>query len=325
MNQAVPLVEMRGIRKSFGAVQALRGVDLSLHHNEVLGLVGDNAAGKSTLMKILSGAYLPDEGEVFVEGQRAQIRQPLNSYIQVTVSVVDVHGVVLGIARTPDAPVFGTDVSLQKARSAMFFSNARAEQDLTLVGLQGYAARLRSFIGPAALGGTFAYANRSIGNISRPFYPDGINGRPNGPLSVSIDRWSPFSTGLQLDLVLRGLVQHVLFLTPGSGQSTDVPVPCANLARLGNGLQIFPGGVPIYRGSRLVGGIGVSGDGIDQDDMVAFLGLARAGQRLSTGIQNAPRTIRADRLSPRGVNLRYVQCPYAPFVGSNAQNVCQGL
>lgn len=76
MNQLVPLVEMRGIRKSFGAVQALRGVDLALHHNEVLGLVGDNAAGKSTLMKILSGAYLPDEGEIFVEGQRAQIRQP---------------------------------------------------------------------------------------------------------------------------------------------------------------------------------------------------------------------------------------------------------
>ena len=76
MNQLVPLVEMRGIRKSFGAVQALRGVDLALHHNEVLGLVGDNAAGKSTLMKILSGAYLPDEGEILVEGQRAQIRQP---------------------------------------------------------------------------------------------------------------------------------------------------------------------------------------------------------------------------------------------------------
>ncbi len=79
MNQPVPIVEMRGIRKSFGAVQALRGVDLSLGHNEVLGLVGDNAAGKSTLMKILSGAYLPDEGEIFVEGQRAHIRQPEDS------------------------------------------------------------------------------------------------------------------------------------------------------------------------------------------------------------------------------------------------------
>ena len=51
MTEAAPLVEMRNIKKSFAAVRALRGVDLVLHHNEVLGLVGDNAAGKSTLMK----------------------------------------------------------------------------------------------------------------------------------------------------------------------------------------------------------------------------------------------------------------------------------
>ena len=55
---------MQNIKKNFGGVQALQGVDLVLHHNEVLGLVGDNAAGKSTLMKILSGAYIPDEGEI---------------------------------------------------------------------------------------------------------------------------------------------------------------------------------------------------------------------------------------------------------------------
>ena len=59
MTEATPVVEMRDIKKSFAAVQALRGVDLALHHNEVLGLMGDNAAGKSTLMKVLSGAYAP--------------------------------------------------------------------------------------------------------------------------------------------------------------------------------------------------------------------------------------------------------------------------
>ncbi len=79
MSDNVPLVEMRGIRKSFGAVQALRGVDLTLGYNEVLGLVGDNAAGKSTLMKILSGAYTPDEGEIYIEGQRVNIMQPEDS------------------------------------------------------------------------------------------------------------------------------------------------------------------------------------------------------------------------------------------------------
>ncbi len=74
-----PVVEMRNIKKSFGAVQALRGIDLVLHHNEVLGLVGDNAAGKSTLMKVLSGAYIPDEGEIFIDGQRAHFSDPMSA------------------------------------------------------------------------------------------------------------------------------------------------------------------------------------------------------------------------------------------------------
>jgi simple sugar transport system ATP-binding protein len=79
MMEVTPVVEMRNIKKSFAAVRALRGVDLILHQNEVLGLVGDNAAGKSTLMKVLSGAYLPDEGEIFIEGKKAHISDPLSA------------------------------------------------------------------------------------------------------------------------------------------------------------------------------------------------------------------------------------------------------
>jgi len=74
--EATPIVEMRNIKKNFAAVQALRGVDLVLHHNEVLGLVGDNAAGKSTLMKVLSGAYTPDEGEILLEGEKVNLTDP---------------------------------------------------------------------------------------------------------------------------------------------------------------------------------------------------------------------------------------------------------
>jgi ABC-type sugar transport system ATPase subunit len=74
-----PVVEMQNIKKHFGAVEALRGVDLVLNHNEVLGLVGDNAAGKSTLMKVLSGAYIPDEGEIFIEGKKASFSNPLDA------------------------------------------------------------------------------------------------------------------------------------------------------------------------------------------------------------------------------------------------------
>jgi ABC-type sugar transport system ATPase subunit len=74
-----PVVEMRGIKKHFGAVQALKGVDLALRHNEVLGLMGDNAAGKSTLMKVLSGAYIPDGGGVYIEGEPAHFRSPMDA------------------------------------------------------------------------------------------------------------------------------------------------------------------------------------------------------------------------------------------------------
>jgi simple sugar transport system ATP-binding protein len=79
MTDAIPVVEMRNIQKSFAAVRALRGVNLELHKNEVLGLVGDNAAGKSTLMKILSGAYIPDEGEILIEGKKVDISDPLDA------------------------------------------------------------------------------------------------------------------------------------------------------------------------------------------------------------------------------------------------------
>lgn len=70
------VVEMKGICKRFGGVQALKNVDLELRRGEIMGIVGDNGAGKSTLMKILSGAYTADEGEIYIEGQRVQIRNP---------------------------------------------------------------------------------------------------------------------------------------------------------------------------------------------------------------------------------------------------------
>ena len=89
-------------------------------------------------------------------------------------------------------------------------------------------------------------------------------------------------------------------------------------------MQGFPGGFPIFRGNKLLGGIGVSGDGVDQDDMIAFLGLYNAGVRLGTGIGNAPANIRANVLSPLGVAPRYVNCPYSPFLNGSGDNVCDG-
>ncbi len=277
---------------------------------------------------------------------RAQIRRPLSTAARVSIAVVDGNGVVLGLVRSPDAPLFGTDVAVQKARSAAFFSGPHAAADLaatpaakylvpapgTTSPISAYVTATRSFLGlPTALGdATIAFSNRAIGNLARPYFPDGIAGTSNGPLSKPFQNWSPFSDGLQLDLALNRIVQHVGFVA-SNGATPDTPASCTELPdvtpganRLANGIQIFPGSVPIYKSGKLVGGIGVSGDGVDQDDMVAFLGLHNAGQLLGT-IGNAPPALRADTLAPLGVRLRYVQCPQAPFINSTAQNVCAGL
>ncbi len=73
------LIDMRDICKSFGPVRALHNVNLRLAPGEILGIVGDNSAGKSTLMKILSGAYHRDSGEVLIEGQPTNFRSPHDS------------------------------------------------------------------------------------------------------------------------------------------------------------------------------------------------------------------------------------------------------
>ncbi|AYJ87461.1 hypothetical protein D3Y57_17930 [Sphingomonas paeninsulae] len=276
---------------------------------------------------------LLEEAFTVMSRARAQIRQPLDSRAQVSISLVDTSGTVLGIVRSPDAPIFGTDVSLQKARTAMFFSSASAGGDLLSdpsQDVRDFVPKTRTFLNdPVALTGKTAFAVRSIGNLARPYFPDGELGRPNGPLSRPIGQFGPFSTGLQSALILQNLGEHLAFV---AGGPTDTPQRCTkitNSSKLANGIQIFPGGVPVYRGSQLVGGLGVSGDGIDQDDMISFLGTSNGGLRIGTGIGNADTAIRADQIlialsnSP-GVRLRYVSCPFAPFLDTATQNVCEG-
>jgi D-xylose transport system ATP-binding protein len=71
-----PVLELRGVTKSFGSVQALSDVDFEVRHGEVMALVGDNGAGKSTLIKCVAGIHPMDEGQVFFEGQPVSIHGP---------------------------------------------------------------------------------------------------------------------------------------------------------------------------------------------------------------------------------------------------------
>ncbi|HLZ73664.1 heme-binding protein [Phenylobacterium sp.] len=277
---------------------------------------------------------LLEEAFKVMDHARGAIRQPADSTAQMSIAVTDTHGVILGLVRAPDASVFGTDVAVQKARSATFFSGASAASDLLAdpsADVRGFVQKTRDFFpDPAALTGKTAFGMRSIGNLARPFFPDGQQGRPNGPLSRPISQWSIFSTGLQSALILTNLGQHLQYVTGASASDTAprctfLPDATPGQNRLQNGLQIFPGGVPIYRSGKLVGGIGVSGDGIDQDDMVAFLGVFNASSRV--GISEAPAAIRADQLvvgPAPAQRLLYVNCPFAPFLDTQDQNVCQG-
>ena len=193
--------------------------------------------------------------------------------------------------RQQDAPVFGFDVSVQKARTAAFYSNANAASLLRGAGFGGYVTRAAA--DGLRLDGSVAFTDRAGGFLHRPFFPDGINNTAAGPFSTEINNWSVFNVGLQLDLIKTNL-QTVL----GGG-----PAPCTSIPNLPNGIQIFPGSMPLYKNGVLVGAIGISGDGVDQDDLIAAGGGAGFAP---------PTNIRSDQFTVRGVRLPFLKFPRSP-------------
>jgi fructose transport system ATP-binding protein len=79
VSSAQPILEARGLVKSYGQVVALNGADFELHPGEIHAIIGDNGAGKSTLIKALSGALQPDEGEIRLDGEHVTFRSPLDA------------------------------------------------------------------------------------------------------------------------------------------------------------------------------------------------------------------------------------------------------
>ncbi len=71
-----PTLKLSGISKSFGLTQAVKGISLEIRRNEVVGLIGENGAGKSSLLKMLTGIYQPDAGAIEVNGQEVRFRKP---------------------------------------------------------------------------------------------------------------------------------------------------------------------------------------------------------------------------------------------------------
>ncbi|HEV7799365.1 MAG TPA: heme-binding protein [Pyrinomonadaceae bacterium] len=246
---------------------------------------GPNALTASDVQTII--AHAAQQANI----TRAAIRQPLGSNARVTIAVVDAAGTVLGVFRQLDAPVFGFDVSVQKARTAAFYSSANAGTLLRGAGFAAYADRAAA--DGLQLNGSVAFTDRAGGFLHRPFFPDGINNTAAGPFSAALSEWSPFNVGLQLDLIQTNLLAAV------GGAS----VPCSTIPNLPNGIQIFPGSVPIYKNGVLVGAIGISGDGVDQDDLISAGG--------GNGYSPAP-AIRSDQVFVRGVRLPFLKFPRSP-------------
>jgi uncharacterized protein GlcG (DUF336 family) len=158
-------------------------------------------------------------------------------------------------------------------------------EDATLFSVDVAVAKARNVVyfstpaGKGALGGGLppdtAVSNRTVSFGAQPLYPPGIDGTSPGPF---------------FDLFLR-----------------DFQNPCQEgfdpASPRRNGVVFFPGSIPLYRGGVLVGGLGVSGDGVEQDDFVAFEG--------SEGFR-PPDALRADRVFVRGVRLPFLKLPRNP-------------
>jgi uncharacterized protein GlcG (DUF336 family) len=185
---------------------------------------------------------------------RAGIRLPLGTSVKVFISVVnnpDSPGEppqILGVFRTGEATIFSWDVAVQKARTALFFSNTQ-----------------------------LAMSSRCVGFLAQRFYPPGIDGTSHGPYF-----------GFQEAVTLKRSKISGFF--PG-----DPNLP--------NGITIFPGGFPLYKDGWLVGAIGISGDGVDQDDIIGISGCEDFRPDAS---------IRSDTFTYRGARLPYVKYPRDP-------------
>jgi uncharacterized protein (TIGR03437 family) len=241
----------------------------------------------------------------------AAIRVPNGSPIEVNICVVDTSGKVLGLFSTQDAPNFGFDVSCQKARNSLFFSRGDAAAQLQAAEANVTSivpgSSVAKYIGLATqfgfpINGPIAITSRGMGFLARPFFPDGIPNTPNGPFSKPIANFSPFNTGLQLALVKPALVRLLTGGMPPSGDRFNCsPIP--NDVTVGAGLMIFAGGIPLFKNGMLGGAIGISGDGISEDEFVGANG--------SFGF-DAPPAIRSDQVLIKGVRLPYFVFPRRP-------------
>ena len=210
---------------------------------------------------------------------QAAIRLPAQSPCQMIIAVTDSDGVILGAFRMEDATMFSLEISISKARNSFYYSNASS---VDIGGPRDMQHPLAGIVLPGT-----AITCRTLGFLSQPRFPPTIDDSPLvGPL---------------YDLAVANRIP-VNFDDMGFAP----PQPGAQ-----SGIIFFPGSAPLYNNGVLIGGIGVSGDGVEQDDLVTARGIQAAQQTLGFQLEPPP-GIRCDNFAFMGVRLPYFKFPQHP-------------
>ena len=141
------MIEMRGITKRFGALTALDHVDFSLEKGEIHALLGENGAGKTTIMNVLYGMLQPDEGEILVEGRPVRFRDSLDA-IQENIGMVSQHFMLVPVLSVTENVVAGLE-----PRKGLFFDfNRAAEAVEKLARENGFGLDVRARVSDLSVG-----------------------------------------------------------------------------------------------------------------------------------------------------------------------------
>ena len=227
------------------------------------------------------------QGLVQQQLTRAAIRLPPGTRAKFVLAVADRRGNVVGLYRAPDATVFSIDVAVAKARNVGYYANAAELQPEDQI--------------PGVPPGT-AFTNRTFRYAGLPRFPEGIDGSAPGPFSqLNDDPGTSRTTGLQVGPRLPASAYQSVVGYDAFNPGTNFRDPTDILNQ--NGIVFFPGSAPVYKVRRpgglaeLAGGFGVSGDGVDQDDVTTIAGQA--------GYDVPAYVLRADQVFVRGVRLPY--------------------
>ena len=126
-----PVLELRGITKRFPGVLANDHIDLTLEEGEILALLGENGAGKTTLMNILYGLYTPDEGEIYVKGQKVEIREPSDA-IGLGIGMVHQHFMLVPVLTVTENVMLG----VESIKNGIFLDRETAAQRIRQISQQ---------------------------------------------------------------------------------------------------------------------------------------------------------------------------------------------